>query len=623
MHWLVEMARLKPGVPAEKAQAGMRVLWPQVVEAVNSAAVRNGGRRREYNNEDQITLLPARHGRSSARKGAIDTLAAMMFATGPVLLIACANVANLLLSRAAGRQSEMAVRAAMGATRARLIRQLLTESLLLASIGGFCGAAFASWCISVLAKTSLVEPSLRFRPGLRVAAFTLAATAITAHLFGPAPAFRGSRTAMVNALRSEGLSRTHFGKAVIAGQVALSLALLVGAGLFLRTLRNLQRVDLGFRREGTVIADIDPTKLGYKDRRLRMFYDQLLDGTRRIPGVRSAALSFSTPMGEISLTRSFSAEGYQPKPGEDLMAYSNPVTSGYFTTLGIPVLIGRDFRPRDEPAITPEGGLIAALGRTGGGGGDNPRNASRVCIINESLARRLFGQGDPLGRHLSYDDRYAAEGAFEIVGVVKDVRHEGVRESDRQGIIYVPSWSNGAEPRWLAVRIAGDPAPVIAAIRRQLREMDPNVPLLRTRTLEGYVNASFQHERLIAWLCGSFGALALGLAAIGLYGVMAHSVSRRTREVGVRTALGATPREVTRMIVRESLVPVLFGIAAGVAAALALTRLVSSMLYGVAPRDPVSILTAAGVMVIVAFLAAAIPARRAGRIDPIAALRWE
>ena len=622
MHWLVTMARLKPGMSIEHAQAGMRVLWPQVVDAVNDATVKNGGQRRKYAREEQITLAPARHG-ASTRKEGIDPLAALMIATGLVLLIACANVANLLLARGAGRRREMAVRAAVGATRARLIRQLLTESLVLGSAGGAGGLAFAYWCVMALARANLVDPSLRFRLDFRVAAFSLAVTVLTALLFGLVPAFRGSRMALAFAIKHESGPHMRLGKTVIVGQVALSLALLVGAGLFIRTLRNLQGVDLGFRREGILIADVDPSKLGYRDHRLRTFYDQLLERTRRIPGVRSTALSLMTPMGEYAMTRSFSAEGYQPKPGEDLMAFSNPVTSAYFTTLGIPMLLGRDFRAEDEPAVTPKGGLMAALGRASGGSNEAAANASRVCIINESLARHLFGNQNPVGRHLSYDDRYAAEGALEIVGVVKDVHHWDVRHSDQEGIIYVPSWSNGAEPRWLGVRVAGDASPVIASIRRELREMDPNVPLLRTRMLEDYVNASFRQERLIAYLCGSFGALALALAAIGLYGVMAYAVSQRTREVGVRMALGAQPREVMRMIVRESLVPVLFGTGIGLAGALALTRLVSGMLYGVAPGDPLSMALAAGAMLAAALLAAAIPAHRASRVDPMTALRWE
>jgi predicted lysophospholipase L1 biosynthesis ABC-type transport system permease subunit len=246
-----------------------------------------------------------------------------------------------------------------------------------------------------------------------------------------------------------------------------------------------------------------------------------------------------------------------------------------------------------------------------------------VCIINESLARQLYGGSVAVGRHISFDSPYSAESAIEIVGVVKDVRHSGVRQADSRGIIYLPSWRNGAEARYLAVRTAGSPLPVVAAIRRELRALDPNVPLLGAQNLEDGVNAFLKRERMIAYLCACFGALALVLAAVGLYGVMAYAVARRTREVGIRMALGAGRLDVIGMIVRESLVPVLIGIAVGIAGALAAVRLVASLLFGVAPRDPLSFVLAAAAMLAVALLAAAVPARRASRVEPLVALRYE
>jgi ABC-type antimicrobial peptide transport system permease subunit len=246
-----------------------------------------------------------------------------------------------------------------------------------------------------------------------------------------------------------------------------------------------------------------------------------------------------------------------------------------------------------------------------------------VCNIDESMARKLFGRANPVGRHLSYEDRYNAANALEIVGVVKDVHYGGIRQPDRAGSMYVPSWSNGAEVRWLVARVAGDTGGVIVAIRRELREMDPNVPVLRTQMLEEYVNATLHRERLIAFLSAFFGILALGLASVGLYGVMAYAVTQRTREVGIRMALGARRGDVVRMVVAESLVPVLIGMAIGLAGAAALTRFIASMLYGVAPRDPLSLALAAAAMLAVALAAAAIPARRASRVQPMTALRYE
>ncbi|MGB7762120.1 MAG: ABC transporter permease [Bryobacteraceae bacterium] len=628
MRLLSTVARLKPGVSIEKAQANLRVLWPQAAETLNEALVKAGGKPRDYTGDDRPTVKPGARGVWSGVSRAADPLVVLMAAAGLVLLIACANIANLLLARAAGRRKEIAVRLAMGARRARLVRQLLTESLVLAAIGGAAGFALARWSVTAIAAAHLVNPDLRLEPSLMLAAFSAGLTLLTSVLFGLAPALRITRVDLAQASRdsgsaSPGRSRVRLGKVLIAGQAALSLALLVGAGLFIRTLRNLENVDLGFERENVVVIDAEATHAGYKGHRLRTFYDELLERTRHLAGVRSAGLSGMTPMGMYAMSRSFSAEGYQPHPGERLVAYSNPITEGYFTALGIPLMLGRDFRPLDEPAVTPKDNVFAALGRMGGGGNFADANASPICIINESLARRLFSGGSPVGRHLSFDSPYTAESAIEIVGVVKDVHHGSVKEADNMGTIYVPSWSHGAEARYLAVRVAGEAAPVIAAVRRQLREMDPNVPLLRSDSLEDSVNAGLKHERMIAYLCGCFGALALTLAAVGLYGVMAYAVAQRTREVGIRMALGARRFDVIGMIVREALVPVLFGIAIGIAGALAATRVISSLLFGVAPRDPLSFVLAVSAMLAVALVASAIPARRASRVEPAIALRYE
>ncbi len=627
MFWLTTMARLKPGVSVRQAQAAMQVLWPQAAEAVNDAAVKAGGRRRKFR-EQQITLAPGAADPASGRKEMTDPLRILAIATSLVLLIACANVANLLLSRATARRREIAVRLAIGATRGRLVRQFLVESLALAIAGGAAGILCAWWGVSAMAKASILSSGLRFSPSWKVLAFSAGVTLLTGILFGLAPAFRTTRLSLAESIKDggaagQGTSRMMLAKGLVAGQVALSLALLVGASLFIRTLRNLQNVDVGFQRENILVADIDPTNLGYRGQRLRTFYDDLLERAGRLPGVRSAGLSAMTPMGMYSIAYSFSAEGYQPKPGEHMIALVNPVTHGYFTTLGIPMLLGRDFRPEDEPAVTPGESMMAAIGRASGSTNEGPANASHVCIIDEQMARRFFGGVNPVGRHLSYHDRYSAEGALEIVGVVKDAHYMHIRTTDREGTFYIPSWSNGAEARFLELRTAGDTGAAAAALRREVRAIDPNVPVLRTSTIEDDFNRSLSRERMIAFLSGFFGILALGLAAVGLYGVMAYAVTQRTREVGIRLALGARRGEVVGMIVRESLKPVLLGMAVGLAGALAVTRLVAGLLYGVAPRDPFSIILAAAAMLIVALLAAALPARRASRVEPMTALRHE
>jgi predicted permease len=627
MFWLVTMARLKPGISIQQAQAGMEVLWAQAVEAINNAAVKAGGRAQKFG-ENQIKLVPGARAASLGREGMFDPLAALTLATCLVLLIACANVANLLLSRASGRRKEIALRLAVGATRGRLIRQLLTESLVLAIAGGVLGLALAYSAVAALAKTRVIDSSLHFRSNVFVLAFAVGITMLTGILFGLVPALQATRMTLAECVKEGGsatqcASRLRLGEALITLQVALSLVLLIGASLFIRTLRNLQNVSLGFQHGKIAIFDIDPTNLGYKGPRLRTFYDQLLERARAVPGVGSATLSSMTPLGNYMRSSTFSAEGYQPKSGESLIALTNSVTSGYFTTLGIPLLLGRDFRPEDEPAVTPGESLIAAIGRSSGGSNETPAGASRVCIIDESLARHLFAGANPVGSRLSFEDVYTVEKSLEIVGVVKDAHYGSIRNPDRVGTIYQPSWSNGAEVRWLVVRFAGSAVPVIAGIHRELREMDPNIPVLRVRTMDEYLNDALARERLIAFLSGFFGIVALGLASVGLYGVMAYAVTRRTREVGIRMALGAQRGDVTRMIVCESLAPVLIGVFIGLVGALALIRLVASLLYGVAPRDPSSIVLAVAVMLAVSLLATAIPARRATRVDPMVALRYE
>jgi predicted permease len=621
MNWLFTVARLKPGISIQQAQAGMQVLWLQAVETINGAAVKGGGRAQRFQ-EDQLRLVPAARAPSFIRnQRSLDPLKALAVGTALVLLIACANVANLLLSRASQRWKETAVRLALGATRGCLIRQFLTESLLLAAAGSVVGLSFAYFGVWALAKTAVLDPDFRFRPSLFVLVSCAGLTLLTSILFGLVPALRATRMTLAESMKEGGsatqtISRSRISKALVAVQLALSLTLLVTAGLFIRTLRNLQNVNLGFQRENVAIFDIDPTSLGYRGQRLRTFYDQLLEHARGVPGVRSAALSCMTPMGNYMRSVTFS-DGSQSK----LFALANPVSSAYFATLGIPLLLGRDFQPEDEPALTPGESPLGQLGRSSGGG---RVREPPLCIIDESLARRLFGTTNPVGRHLCYSTGgLPCEHGSEIVGVVKAVHYGSVTESDSAGTLYEPSWSNGAEVRWLVVRFGGSAAATIAGIRRALQDQDPNVPLLRVRMMEEYVNSHMARERLVAYFSSFFGILALGLASVGLYGVLAYAVTQRTREIGIRLALGAQRSDVVGMILRESTVPVVAGVVTGLVAALFWNLLIGSLLYGVASYDLESILLAVTVMLAVALLASAIPARRATKVDPMVALRYE
>jgi predicted permease len=630
LFWLTTLARLKPGVSILQAQAGMQVLWSQVVRTVNDT-VPKGGPSVPKSQANQLLLTPAARADSLIRNQRfLDPLKALTFATALVLLIACSNVANLLLARASQRWKETSVRLALGATRRRLIRQFLSESLLLSIGGGVVGLGLAWPWVSGLARLGILNPSFRFHFSFFVLLSCAGLTLLTSVLFGLVPAARATRIRLAESMNesssaTQTISRSRISKLLVACQVALSLMLLVIASLFVHTLRNLQNVDLGFHPENIAIFDIDPRNLGYRGQRLRTFYDRLLERVREVRGVRSAALSSMTPLDYYRRGVVYSAEGSQRKADFRPARY-NPVSSGYFTTMGIPLLLGRDFRPGDEPAATPPDNPFGQFGRSAGGMVDVGQlvNASGVCIVDQTVARRLFGSSNPVGHHLCYsDDGCAGEKTIEIVGVVGAVHSGNVRTSDWLGSIYEPSWSNGADARSLLVRFEGNAASVMTRIHQALQEEDPNIPLLSVRMMEDYVNSNLARERLIAYLSSFFGMVALGLAAVGLYGGLAYAVSQRTREIGIRMAVGAQHSQVVGMILRECIVPVVGGLAVGLLAAFFWSLLLGSLLFGVSSFDPESTLFAVTVMLAAALLAAIIPARRATKVDPMTALRYE
>ncbi|MGO8792431.1 MAG: ADOP family duplicated permease [Terriglobia bacterium] len=621
MSWLSTLARLKTGISIQQAQANMPVLWSQAVERVGDRAVRAVSKAHLLQKDESRLEPAARAPRFIRNQSFLDPIKVLAVATALLLLIACANVANLLLARGSQRWKETAVRLALGGTRARLIRQFLTESLFLATAGSAAGMALAYCGVRALAKIEVLDPGFHFRLSVFVLASCAGLSLLTSLLFGLVPALRATRMSLAENMKDGGsatqtISRSRLSKLLVVNQIALSLTLLVVAGLFGRTLRNLQHIDLGFQRENIAIFDVDPTSLGYRGQRLRSFYDELLEHARGVPGVHSAALSAVTPMSNYSRSVGFS-NGSQTR----LFALTNPVSSGYFTTMGIPLLLGRDFRPEDEPAVTPAETTMGQLGRSSGGG---QAKEPPVCIISESLAHQLFGVANPVGHHLCYSTGgRACEHGSEILGVVKDVHYEQLTQADPAGTLYEPSWANGPEVRWLEVRFAGNATPIVEGVRRALEAQDPNVPLLRVRMMEEYVNNQMAHERLVAYLSSFFGVLALGLASVGLYGVLAHAVTQRTREIGIRMALGARQRDVVGMIVRVSIVPVLSGVAIGLAAAFSWSLFLGSLLYGVDSFDLGSVSLSVTVMLAAALLAAAIPAQRATRVDPMVALRYE
>jgi predicted permease len=622
MNWLFPVARLKPGISIQQAQAEMPVLWAQAIERVNDASVK-AVTKAHLLQKDEFRLTPAaRAPRFIRNQRFLDPLKALAVATVLVLLIACANVANLLLARASQQWRETAVRLAVGATPGRLIRQFLTESLLLAAVGSAVGLGVARVGVRALAKLDILDPDFRFRLSLFVLASCAGLTLLTSILFGLVPALRATRMTLAESMKEGGaatqaVSRSRISKLLVANQVALSLILLIAASLFVRTLRNLQNVDLGFERENVAVFDIDPTKLGYQGERLRTFYDQLVAHVRLVHGVRSAALSGMTPISGYSRGISVSSpDGSEPT----FYVGVNPVSPGYFTTLGIPLLFGRDFRPEDEPVRMTRDGVFQ--GRSSGGG--RWVDASRVCIVDETLARQQYGTANVVGRPFCLrPNGCGGQSGIEIVGVVKAAHYGDIITSDQMGLLYEPSWSNGAEERWLLVRFTGSAAPVTAGVRRVLQDQDPNVPILHVRMIQEYVNTRLAHERLIAYLSGFFAILALGLATVGIYGVLAYAVTRRIREIGIRIAMGAQQADVLGLIFRESVVPVAAGVVIGLAAAFSWSLLLGSLLYGVDSFDLPSVSLSLAVMLTAAALAVAIPARRATKVDPMVALRYE
>jgi len=626
-YWLSIVARLKPGVSFEQAQAGMPVLWAQAVERVDNPGIK-AVTKFHLLQKDESRLEPAaRAPRFIRNQSVLDPIKVLAIATALVLLIACANVANLLLARALQRWKETAVRLALGGTRGRLIRQFLTESLLLAAAGNALGMGIAYCGVSALAKLEVLEPDFRFRVSLFVLASCTGLSLLTTIIFGLVPALRATRLKLAESVKEAGLasqtaSRSGLSRLLVMNQIAFSLTLLVVASLFGRTLRNLQQIDLGFQRENIAIFDIDPTSLGYRGQGLRLFYDRLLERARAFPGVRSAALSSMAPMSNSFQSVSVGSSDIT-NPSESkasFMALYNLVSPGYFTTLGIPLLAGRDFGPSDEPGVSASDGHGLSRSASEWTWAD----ASRVCNMDEALARKQFGTANAVGHRFCRPgiECHGAQG-MEVVGVVKDAHYGTITRPDEVGTLYEPGWSNGPGSRWLEVRFAGSAAPVIAGIRRALQDQDPNVPLLRVRMMEEYVNSHLAHERLVAYLSSFFGILALGLTSVGLYGLIAYVVTRRTREIGIRMALGARRGDVVAMILRVSIVPVVAGVVIGLAASFSWSLYLGSLLYGVDSFGLESPLLAVTAMLTVALLACYIPARRATKVDPMVALRNE
>jgi predicted permease len=614
-NWVRIVARLKPNVTIPQAQAAAQVSYQQILR--EKAGPNPPYEELQQIAQAQLGLDSAARGFSLQRQSMAQPLVIVMIVVGLVLLITCANLATLLLARAAARQQELAVRRALGASRSRLVRQLLTESFLLVLIGGALGVLLAAWGTNALATflgsglprmgfSTPVTVSLNLHLDARMLAFTAAVCLITGLLFGLVPAFRASQVALASALNrrgaDSGAARFSLGKGLVILQVALSLLLLSSAGLFVRTLRNLKSQDIGIDRQHLLLVWTAPFQAGRSGPAIATLYQTAQERISSLPGVLAASPSNSgwlTGGGRGSGSEGLTVEGQAPKPGLAGGIGRAAVGPGFLATVGMQLLEGRDFTEQDNKDAAPH-----------------------VAIINETLARFEFGDQNPVGKR--FGQRGETGYPWEIVGVVKDGKDRNLREQNL-GMVYVPyrQLTDKLGMMCLAVHTVGNPADIAARVRQELSDIDPSLPVLNIDTVEEQLDGVLVQERLTATLASIFGVLAALLACLGLYGVIAYTVARRTNEIGIRLALGAPPAGVLRMILKESMVLVLVGVVIGISLTLAVTRLISAMLFGVSATDPLTIGATTLLLIMVAALASLLPARRAARVDPMVALRYE
>ncbi|HKW61977.1 MAG TPA: ABC transporter permease [Candidatus Acidoferrum sp.] len=611
LHWVTAFGRLKPGIGIAQANASLRPLMHSILEVeVQEPTLQH------YSDYDRaqfvkhpVELLPGSQGWSGLRERMQTPLWVLAALSGAVLLLACANLANLLLARSTTRDREMAVRLAIGAGRRRIIRLLLVESLLLSVIGTVVGLGLAFLADRVLLTTYFSADSasdfpISPVPDARVLVFALGTMLLTALVFGLAPAIQSSQANIAPTLKDRagsaaGRKQTFFRKLLVSGQMALALLLLIGASLFLRTLANLENAGPGFSTEHLLTFRVDPSLNGYTDERTKNFFRRLTDDLQTLPGVSSVGLSTMPFLQGYGWSNPVIAEGYATDPGQEPPATLNEISPNLFKTLDVPILAGRDITPFETRP---------------------------VALINETFARKYFAGRNPIGLHIGLVNEQSAQQDvpnLEVVGVVKDLKFKNLRDPAPVQAYY-PYWQ-GVKFRFMTfyLRTRSDPRQVMETVRDQVRQLDPNLPVVDMRTLDEQVGLSLKTERLVASLSAVFGALATALAVIGLYGVMAYSVARRRREIGIRVALGALQSGVLWMVMRQVVLLSGVGLAVGGLLAFALSSLIRSQLYGLQPHDPFTYLSAAGVLASAACVAGFIPSWRASRVDPMNALRHE
>jgi len=610
-YWLGIIGRLKPAVTINQAQTNVTSLLRGFLDEEVRGRV-SAKRWGEIRNAS-IILTPGGKGLSELRENFSKPLYLLLAAVGFILLIACANVANLLMARASARQREVSVRLALGASRPRLVRQFLTENMLLAALGGAAGLVFATWWTTALVKRvangSEFIP-LSISPDSRVLGFTLAICILTGILFGLAPALRSGRSDLMPTLRESvrtamGVGgRWNVSNLLVVFQVAVSMFLLIGAGLLVRALRALQNQDWGFGGGNVLLVNFDPKRAGYQPAQLPALYRQVLDQVNALPSVRSASLALYSWLSDTKVLQKVAVPGYASQVGERTTVQVNLVGPRYFETEGMTLLVGREFGDRDA------------------------EGSPRVAIVNEAVMRRFYFGNNPMGKTLRLE-RLFNGGDIEVVGVVKNARYNNPGDHATE-MVFLPVLQAssavaqfGAYAGDLEVRSAGNPTSVAGEIRTAIAGIDQNLPVGKVTTLTELEDRSLNEVSLVAGLSGLFGMLALLLASVGLYGVMSYAVARRTNEIGIRMALGARRIEVLRMVMRQGFVLTLAGVAIGIVAAIPLARILKSMAFGVRSNDALTFIVVPLILMAVALLACYIPARRATRVDPMVALRYE
>jgi len=605
--WLHVFGRLKPDVSLGKAQTELDVLFRNVLEAGYPATLAPATRKQALN--QRLLLRSASTGTFVGRSELQQQLLILLAASVLVLLIACANVTNLLLARATARSKEVCVRLSIGASRRRLVQQFLTESLILALLGGLAGLLLA-WVGSHLLTVLLSNPRnpLQLSHGLdlHVLGFTAAVSLLTGILFGLAPALRGTHVDLNLGLRDTGrgltasAGRLNLAKGLVVMQVAISLVLLIGAGLFLRTLWKLQAVELGYAKEKLLMLTVDGVTAGYKEARLGNLWHDLADRVRQLPGVRGVTYSMNGLMGGSESADEIDVEGFTPQRDNEKFSRFDMVGPGYFSTVGIPVLMGREIGPQDS-AFAPH-----------------------ICVINEAFAKLFFAGRNPIGSHVT--ERFGNKrNVMEVVGVSRDVRDHNLRGTvPPRFYVATDQGMDGPSP-WaiFEIRTTGDEQNMVEAVRKTIFGVNQDLPIEDVRSLHESLDRTNAQPHMIASLCVIFGSVALLLAAMGLYGVLSYGVARRTNEIGIRMALGAGKTRVIRLILREMGVMILIGMVLGLVLAGLGTRFVASRLYGLGALDPLTILAAAGTLCIVALVASYLPALRAAKVSPTQALRYE